>query len=345
MRTKRTRATTSGAAVLAVCCGMIFGGQRAAAQFAGPAVGGTTTGASAPPAAMNLQMQDVKIVPGDVIAIATYGAPELTTSGSASVDSPGGSGGSASGIKVGAQGEIILPYLGVVKVSGMTPPEVAQYLETDLKEKGILVDPQVTVSLVASPTRVITVVGEVQKPAPVPAFGPIRLLDVISACGGFTPLASHTITVRRPGDPQPITVILGTDPKTTDETNIPLRAGDTVLVAKVGNVFVVGQVKTPSAIPLSSNAPITVMRAIAMSGGLNFGAALSRVVIIRKTPNDQHVEIQMDLKKVMNGKERDVALMSDDVLLIPTNGFKAGVQAGGAGFAVGVTDALVYRVP
>jgi polysaccharide export outer membrane protein len=131
----------------------------------------------------------------------------------------------------------------------------------------------------------------------------------------------------------------------TDEANIPLMAGDTVIVSKVGNVFVVGQVKTPSAIPLSSNAPITVMRAIAMAGGLNYGAALSRVVIIRKTPDDQHVEIQMDLKKVMHGKERDVALASDDVLLVPTNGFKAGMAVGGAGVTTGVISGLIYRVP
>jgi polysaccharide export outer membrane protein len=122
-------------------------------------------------------------------------------------------------------------------------------------------------------------------------------------------------------------------------------AGDTVIVPKVGSVFVVGQVKTPSAIPLSSNSPVTVMRAIAMAGGLNFGAALSRVVVIRRTPDDQHVEIQMDLKKVMSGKERDIALASDDVLLVPSNGFKAGMAAGGAGVASGVTSGLVYRIP
>jgi hypothetical protein len=40
-----------------------------------------------------------------------------------------------------------------------------------------------------------------------------------------------------------------------------------------------------------------------------------------------------------------VALMSDDVLLVPGNAFKQGLAAGGAGMAVGVTDALVYRVP
>lgn len=327
-------------------CGMLLAAGAAMAQFAGPAVSPTSTTASAPAGALNARYADVKIKPGDVIAIATYGAPELTTTATTSIDAPGStSNQDVNGLKVGAQGEIVLPYLGVVKVAGLTPPEAALYLEKELKDKGILVDPQVSVSLVDSPTRVITVVGEVQKPAPVPAFGQLRLLDAIAACGGFTPLASHNITVRRPGETNPITVILGTDPKSTDETNIPLMAGDTVIVPKVGNVFVIGQVKTPSAIPLSSNAPITVMRAIAMAGGVNFGAALSRVVIIRKTPDDQHVEIQLDLKKVMQGKERDVALLSDDVLLVPANGFKAGMAAGGAGVAGGAISGLVYRLP
>ncbi len=329
---------------LAACFGMVLGAGAANAQFAGPAV--SSTAASAPASALAARYTDVKIKPGDVIAIATYGVPELTTSSSTSVDSPGSpTSQSVDGIKVGAEGEIVLPYLGAVKVAGMTPPEAALFLEKKLKDEGILVDPQVSVSLVDSPTRVITVVGEVQKPAPIPAFGQLRLLDAIAACGGFTPLASHTITVRRPGDPNPITVILGSDPKSTDETNIPLMAGDTLIVPKVGNVFVIGQVKTPSAIPLSSNTPITVMRAIAMAGGLNFGAALSKVVIIRQTPNDQHVEIQMDLKKVMNGKERDIALLSDDVLLVPANGFKAGMAVGGAGVAGGLTSGLIYRLP
>jgi len=53
----------------------------------------------------------------------------------------------------------------------------------------------------------------------------------------------------------------------------------------------------------------------------------------------------MDLKKVMQGKEKDVALVSDDVLLVPSNGFKAGMAAGGAGVASGLTNGLVYRLP
>jgi polysaccharide export outer membrane protein len=323
---------------------LVFGAAAAWGQFAGPAVGPSNSTAGASLSAHNAKYGAVKISPGDVIAISTYGAPELSTVSTTSIDSPGwaSNGAPVSGIKVGAQGEIVLPYLGVVEIAGKTPEEASLYLEKELKDKGILVDPQITVELVDSPTRVITVIGEVQKPQPVPAFGQLRLLDVVSACGGFTPVASHTITVRRPGESEPITILLGTDPKTTDEANIPLMAGDTVIVPRVGNVFVVGQVKTPSSIPLSSNAPVTVMRAIAMAGGVNFGAALSKVVIIRKTPNDQHIEIQMDLKKVMAGKQRDIALASDDVLLVPTNGFKAGMAGGGAAIAASSIYGIGY---
>jgi polysaccharide export outer membrane protein len=313
---------------LALSAGAVLG------QFAGPAVSAQSPAGSATLSAMSAKYGNVTIMPGDIVAIATYGAPELSTMAVTSVNTPGAIGNTAvQGITVGAQGEIVLPFLGVVKIAGMTPPEASAYLDKALRDGGFLVDPQVTVELVDSPTRVITVVGEVSKPQPVPAFGQLRLLDVISACGGFTPLASHTLTVRRRDDPQPITVIMGTDPQSTDATNIPLMAGDTVIVPRVGNVFVVGQVRNPEAIPLSSNLPITVMRAISISGGVNYGAALSKVTIIRTTPDNHHVEITMDLAKIMKGKEKDMALISDDVLLVPTQGFKASIAAGGASVA------------
>jgi polysaccharide export outer membrane protein len=172
------------------------------------------------------------------------------------------------------------------------------------------------------------------RPAPVAAQGQVRLLDVISACGGFTPLASHTITVKRKGSADAITVELGTDSGAAGGVDIPLLPGDTVIVLKVGSVFVLGQVKTPSAIPLGYNSPITVLRALALAGGVNYGAGLSKARIIRTNADNQHVEILLDLKKIMYGKQQDVALRSDDVLFIPSNAFKASIAAGGASVAM-----------
>jgi polysaccharide export outer membrane protein len=244
------------------------------------------------------------------------------------------------GVKVGSNGAIYLPYLGSVKVAGFTPAEAAEFLKSALKQGGFLVDPQISVQLVDSPTRSITVIGEVLKPSPIPAFGQVRLLDAIAACGGFTPLASHSVTVRRVGDPEPISVELGTDARTANASDIPLMPGDTVIVSKVGNVFVLGYVKTPASIPLVNNAPITVLRALAMAGGVNYGAGLSKARIIRTTGDNQQVEIRLDLKKIMFGKQQDVALLSNDILFVPANAFKAGMAAGGAG----VVASLLYGV-
>jgi polysaccharide export outer membrane protein len=252
------------------------------------------------------------------------------------------------GVKVSASGEVSLPYLGSVKLAGLTPAEAATKLENALKQGGFLVDPQVSVQLVDSPTRAITVIGEVMKPAPIPAYGHLRLLDAISACGGLTPLASHSVTIRRIGNPDPISVELGTDARAANASDIPLQPGDTVIVSKVGSVFVLGYVKTPSAIPLSNNAPITVLRALAMAGGVNYGAGLSKARIIRTTADNQQIEIRLDIGKIMFGKQQDVVLLSNDILLVPANAFKAGMAAGGAGVAAsllyGATDSIaVFR--
>jgi polysaccharide export outer membrane protein len=294
---------------------LICGATVALGQYAGPAVTTTTPTASAPASALRFQRTETVIRPGDILALATYGVPELTTSAT---------NGTTSGLRVSAEGTVMLPYLGTVKLAGMTPSAASEYLAKELKQDGILVNPQVSVQILGSPAQVITVVGEVKEPKPVPVFGEqLRLLDVISACGGFTSFASHTIVVHRVGNPKPITLTLGIDPQTSDAANIPLTAGDTVVVPRVGNAYVVGEVLRPTAIPLSNNAPLTVVQAIAMSGGLNYGAALSKAMIIRTTADQQRVEILFDLKKVMHGKEKDIALTSNDILYIPGNAFKA----------------------
>jgi polysaccharide export outer membrane protein len=304
-------------------------------QYMGAAPSSPPRAASAPASAMHVDYSDIEIASGDVIYIATYGVPELTTGGQTSAGTIfGPTPNAVQGIKVGATGDVVLPYLGTVKLAGLTISEAAAYLRNALKESGILTDPQVSVGFVDSPTRAITVLGEVMKPAPIPAYGQIRLLDVISACGGFTPLASHTVTIKRNGSADPITVELGADPGATGSIDVPLLPGDTVVISKVGSVFVLGQVKTPAAIPLGYNSAITVLRALAMAGGVNYGAALSKARIIRTNADSQHVEILLDLKKIMFGKEQDVVLRSDDVLFVPSNAFKAGIAGGGAGVAI-----------
>jgi len=310
----------------------------AVAQYAGPALTVPARAAGAQTEAMQPSHADATILPGDVIAIVTLGAAELSSTTQVASGAIAGSTGMAGGLRVSEQGAVLLPYLGAVQLAGLTTAQAAGLLRGKLKEGGYLADPQVTVQLVYSPTRVIPVVGEVVRPAPVPAYGQLRLLDAISSCGGFTVQASHTVQVSRAGLAAPITVELGADPMQASLADIPLMPGDRVIVPRVGSIFVVGEVKTPMAYPAYSNTPITVMRAIAMAGGLKYSAALSQSRIIRTTADHQRVEIRFDLKKLMHGQQPDPVLAADDILYIPANAFKATVAAGG----VGVTESFFY---
>jgi polysaccharide biosynthesis/export protein len=299
------------AALLASFGGIVFG------QYVGPAVGLAGNSYSAPQLDEAVAVRDAKILPGDAIGIAILGSPELTIPS----------------LRVTPTGDVALPYLGSVHVADQTSSSISVALATKLKEAGLLVDPQITVAILESPSRVITVVGEVKQPQMVPAFSNFRLLDVIAACGGFTPSASHTLTVQKRGSNEAVTVRLSVDPRMSDETNISLAPGDAVIVPKVGRIFIVGQVKAEQAIALEGNDPITVMRAIALAGGLKYGAALSGARIVRNADPKARTEVALDLKKIMNGQRPDPLLLANDILYIPTNAVKAGLANGGAAVA------------
>ncbi len=76
-------------AVMVVTGGLALSAGTALAQFTGPSVTTQSTNGSATPSALTAKYGDVTIMPGDIVAIATYGAPELTTSAVTSVNSAG----------------------------------------------------------------------------------------------------------------------------------------------------------------------------------------------------------------------------------------------------------------
>ena len=145
-----------------VASAFFLSGPALFAQFAGPSLTYPTRTPSAPDSSASGEYKDVTIMPGDVVSIQTYGVPELTTTAQTSTGTIFGvSPPIVSGLKVGPKGDVILPYLGAVKLAGLTTEDASIYLANALRDGGILVDPEVTVALVDSPTRAITVIGEV----------------------------------------------------------------------------------------------------------------------------------------------------------------------------------------
>jgi protein involved in polysaccharide export with SLBB domain len=102
-----------------------------------------------------------------------------------------------SSYRVAADGTIDFPYVGRLKVEGMTPGEVQQLITKSLRE-GYLVAPQVLVMMHEWNSRKIAVLGQVNKPGSVIYFPRMTIMDAIAAAGGFTPVAAqNSVKLRR----------------------------------------------------------------------------------------------------------------------------------------------------
>lgn len=126
---------------------------------------------------------------------------------------------------VSRSGDITIPFIGRVAVSGKTTSQIESLLVEKLK--GRANQPQVIVRMQGSVASSVTVVGEVgqSRLVPISPKGE-RVLDVIAAAGGVKqPVNKTTIQIARRGQIQalPMETIIR-DPK----QNIEMQAGDVV---------------------------------------------------------------------------------------------------------------------
>ncbi|HVU19898.1 MAG TPA: polysaccharide biosynthesis/export family protein [Rhizomicrobium sp.] len=131
---------------------------------------------------------------GDVVAITVYETggqalfppPSVVSGAAASAASLGQVATGASNIPpqvIESDGTIFVPFVGRVKIGGLTPGQAGAVIQRDLQGKSV--SPQVMVSLINNIGNAATVSGEVNAARPVPLSSRgERLLDVIAAAGG-----------------------------------------------------------------------------------------------------------------------------------------------------------------
>lgn len=86
-------------------------------------------------------------------------------------------------IQVDASGRMSFPLAGVLDVSGKTPAEIEEALAVRLRQAYVR-DPQVTVNLKETVSRVVTVEGQVRKPGLYPVVGRMTLMRAIARAEG-----------------------------------------------------------------------------------------------------------------------------------------------------------------
>ncbi len=295
----------------------------ATAQFSGPGVKtpnpninseAITTDSSV----LHPVSRSIYVNPGDLVSVHIFGSADYTPTARVALDST-----------------IQLPLIGVVSVKGLTIDQVENLIAEKLKSDGMYKDPQVTIQITESINGVITVSGEAH--AVIPASSERPLLEVLAAAGGLPVNSSHTIVIDRPGVEKPIVVDLGNDPLRGKAVNIPLYPGDTVIVSRVGVVYMLGEFKIPGVIPIQQNSPLTLLQASAVAGGVLYDGKYQDLRIIR-TIDQRRTLVEVDVKRVMLGKDPDPLLQADDIVYLPTSQVKSAIVSGGLNILLQVAN-------
>jgi protein involved in polysaccharide export with SLBB domain len=159
-----------------------------------------------------------RLGPADEIAIRVTGQPDYTIEKA----------------KVSPTGSVYHPLLGDVEVAGMTVPRLTKRLTEEMSE--FLVNPKVSVALLEANSAKIGVLGDVLHPGILIMNKPMNVLEAITASGGVADTGdkSGVIVLRQLRDGRAQTFKVNVkrilEGKAGVEENVPLQAGDTVIV-------------------------------------------------------------------------------------------------------------------
>ncbi len=244
----------------------------------------------------------------DVISIRVFGEPDLA------VDAP-----------VNQDGTISYPFLGFIKVEGMTTVEVENFIRTSLINGGYYVDPKVNVNIQRFRPNRASVVGLVGRPGQFDFKPGDRILTLLAQAGGHLPNRSrlNRTTLIRRGSLEQIPIDLEAMLERGDlSQNYELLDGDVLNIPEdtTNRVNVMGAVVQPRVIEWRRG--LTLADAISGSGGeIPFRSKLSSIQIQRPVPGreNEYFRIQVDFTKfVAKGDySQNVELMPGDVVYVP----------------------------
>lgn len=245
---------------------------------------------------------------------------------------------SANPQRLDPNGDLKLPMIGRVHAAGMTLDQLERELTKRLKV--YLEEPDVAVTVTEFHSQPVSVIGAVGASGLHQLEGRKTLIEVLSMAGGVGADAGPSLRIARRLEWGRIPLSGATEDTTggfsvaevdlrslldarNPEQNITVRPYDVISVPRAEIVYVVGEVARPGPLPLSGGHSISVIEALSSSGGVLRTAAPSQARILRRIPGDQkRVELNIDLKKIMQGKANDLPLAAGDILVVPDSSGK-----------------------
>lgn len=259
-----------------------------------------------------------RIGAGDLLDIRVFNKPQF----------------SRESVRVDSCGIIRMPFIEQdIRAVGKTERELSGEITELLRE--YLTHPQVDVFIKEYQSQPVAVIGAVRAPSRFQLQRRVRLLELLSHVNGPSDNAGRTIQIVHTAsasgcesdeteldEATSIDYYKLTDTLRGDEQANPyVRAGDIISIAEADQVYIVGNVTRPSALPLRE--PITISRAIAMVGGTLPDTKRDKIRIIRQAPGSTaKTEIFIDLKAIDRRQAQDIELIANDIVDVPTNSGK-----------------------
>ncbi len=243
----------------------------------------------------------LKLGPGDLLSVEVFDVPELKQE-----------------TRISDSGDANLAPIGKMHLASLTVEEAQELIAFQLRQRQLVVAPQVSLLVLEYATQGVAVSGEVRKPGIYKVLGPRTVLQVISEAGGLTEIASPRLRLLHLHGEEETVFASATSP---NWSQMLLSPGDTIVVPRSGIVYLVGDVARSGGYTMQDAGDLSIAQLVSLGGGLLHTAKSSKAKLIRKA-GAERTQIELDVKAILRGAAPDIQLHADDILFIPNSAWK-----------------------
>lgn len=268
-----------------------------------------------------------RIGPQDEVEINVFDVPEMNVS-----------------VRVNQSGFVSLPLVGAVKAGGLTESDLRDSLRQRLS--AYVRNPQISVFISNYGSQKVAVMGAVRNPGTYALKkGSNSILELISEAGGVSEKAGNFLNfipaeltgIESANDVEArarfaldvessqklrnaalevyLDQVMGTSGGVPIE--IPIRGGDMIIIPESGKVMVEGEVEKSGSYDLGPQ--MTLLGALAASGGITYGAKVDEVEIVREVSPGTKGRLVLDLSRLATGEDNDPRLRNGDIVRVPSD--------------------------